>query len=217
MKEVVLTKDLPYLRIDVDGGLAQSIGPVPNDTGDFGTYTESSDLFIHAEEIDVAGLTKQELTFFPISGDCQRPPVSVGVTDAFAVEWIIVAASPIVFDASVITTLNMWNHLPGQLDSTRSFQNMIWGKAWTWTKNTSLQQNFAIAVNITQVGSGEPTNGDKLYVYRVIRAIAPTSPGFLEFPAVRLLLSGQLREEAEFAQIMRMRRVYELQQSYDED
>tara|TARA_Y100001938_G_scaffold137717_1_gene202321 strand:+ start:1735 stop:2397 length:663 start_codon:yes stop_codon:yes gene_type:complete len=220
MKEVVLTKDLPYLRIDVDGGMAQSIGPVPGDTGDFGTYEQApgvNELFVHTSIIDIAGLTKQELTFFPIAGDCQRPATSMGVTQAFVVEWIIVAASPIDFSGTTINTLNMWNHLPGQLPSTRSFQNIMWGKAWTWTLNTNLLQNFAVAVNTTLLGSGEATNADKLYVYRCVRAISPTQVGFIELPAVRLLLSGQIREENDLSQIMRMKRVYDLQQEHDED
>ena len=218
MKETVLMKDLPYLKIDVaPGTFAQTQGTNPPDTPLFGEWTESSDLWIHASEIDVAGLTKQELTFFPISTDVQRPATSLGPTEGFVSEWIIVAASPIAYDDTDITDANMFFFLPGQLSSTRRFNNMIWGKAWTWTRNTNLQQNFAVAVNTTLVGSGEPTNGDKLYVYRVVRLHAPTQPGSVELPAVRLLMAGQLKEEAEYAQIMRMRRVYELQEEYDED
>ena len=93
----------------------------------------------------------------------------------------------------------------------------MWGKAWTWTLNTNLLQNFAVAVNTTMLGSGQATNADKLYVYRCVRAIAPLAPGFIELPAVRLLMSGQIREENDLSQIMRMKRVYDLQQSHDED
>jgi hypothetical protein len=68
------------------------------------------------------------------------------------------------------------------------------------------------------MGSGEPTNGDRLYVYRIAALIGATpASGFAELPSVRLLIAGQLREEAEYQQIMRLRRSYELQQSYDED
>jgi len=45
----------------------------------------------------------------------------------------------------------------------------------------------------------------------------PTPGSFAELPSARLLISGQLKEEQEFQQIMRMRRSYELQQTYDED
>ena len=212
-------KDLPYLRIDVaPGSLAQSIGPaLPAGTPILGTWTETSDLFLHESTIDVTGWTKEDFTFFPISTDVQRPASSMGPTEGFLTEWILVAASPIDFDSVAISDINMWNHLPGQLSSTRRFNNIIWGKAWTWTRNTNLLQNFGVAVNTTLFGSGQPTNGNELYVYRVVRLTAPTQPGAVELPAARLLMAGQLKEEEEYAQIMRMRRVYELQQEYDED
>ena len=174
-------KDLPYLRIDVaPGSLAQSIGVNPpivgGETPSLGTWTETADLFIHQSTIDIAGLTNMELTFFPISTDVQRPATSLGVTEGFVTEWIIAAASPIDFNEVQIGDLNMWNHLPGQLPSTRRFANVIWGKAWVWTRNTTLNQNFGVAVNTTLCGSGEPTNGDNVYVYRVVRLTAPTAP-----------------------------------------
>ena len=79
--------------------------------------------------------------------------------------------------------------------------------------------NFGIAVNTTLMGSGEPTNGDRLYVYRLISTAGyvPTVGSFADIPSVRLLISGQLKEEQEYQQLMRMRRTYELQQTYDED
>mgnify|MGYP001349285367 CR=1 FL=1 len=222
MKEVVLTKDLPYLRIDVDAGLAQSIGPVPSNTGDFGEYVQASgtnELFVHTSTIDIAGLTKQELTFFPIAGDCQRPASSMGVTQAFVVEWIIVAASPIDFSGTTINTLNMWNHLPGQLPSTRSFENIMWGKAWTWTLNTNLLQNFAVAVNTTLLGSGEATNADKLYVYRLLFIYDTSSTGLtnVTVPPARVLFAISTKEEATYSYMMRLKRSYDLQQSPDVD
>ena len=223
MKEVVFEKDLPYLAIDVAAGsLNQSIGnPLPGTpmSGNWENKGGAVDaLFVCEEVIDIAGLTQMELTFFPTSGDVQRTAVSMGPTDAFATEWILVTRSPYdVSNAFSITNANMVFTLPGQLSNGGAFENFIWGQAWTWTRNTSLQQNFAIAVNTTLLGSGEPTNGDKLYVYRIIRVTAPTTPGIVEFGNARLLIAGQLREEAEFQQLMRMRRTYELQQTYDED
>lgn len=223
MKDVVFEKDLPYLAIDVAAGsLNQSIGPPLPNTPMSGHWENVGGvidaLFVCKEVIDIAGLTKMELTFFPTSGDVQRTAVSMGPTDAFATEWILVTRSPYdVENALSITAPNMVFSLPGQLSNGGAFENFIWGQAWTWTRNTSLQQNFAIAVNTTLLGSGEPTNGDKLYVYRIIRLTTPTTPGIAEFGSARLLISGQLREEAEYEQLMRMRRTYELQQSYDED
>jgi hypothetical protein len=223
MKEVVLEKDLPYLAVEVAAGtLQQTLAPyltgIPQ-TGHFENVGGAIDaLFVHEDTIDVAGLTNMELTFFPISGDVQRSATSLGLTEGIGVEWILVTRSPIKKISQVVYGANpMIFALPGQFSNGGEFDNIIWGKGWTWVRNTSLVQNFGVAVNSTLLGSGEPTNGDKLYVYRMIRLIAPTAAGTAEFGAARLLISGQLKEEAEYEQIMRMRRTYELQQTYDED
>jgi hypothetical protein len=223
MKEVVLEKDLPYLAIEVlPGTLQQALAPYLSDvpaTGHFENVgTGVNALFVHEDTIDVAGLTNMELTFFPISGDVQRSATSLGLTEGIGVEWILVTRSPIKnIDEQVYESNPMIFALPGQFSNGGEFDNIIWGKGWTWVRNTSLIQNFGVAVNTTLLGSGEPTNGDKLYVYRMIRLVAPTAAGTAEFGAGRLLISGQLKEEAEYQQLMRMRRTYELQQSYDED
>jgi hypothetical protein len=217
MKEVVLTKNLGYLQLDTSG-LTAAIGPTNYGMGTWET-TGISNVFIMKEEIDVAGLTNMELTFFPLAGDVQRGPTTTGLayaTGGIVNEWIYVCAAPM--DAGISPQFMTFN-LVGQGANDTEFQNVIWGQAWTWVTNVSVPSNFAVAVNTTLMGSGEPTNGDRLYVYRIVSTsgYTPTPGSFAELPSVRLLLSGQLKEEAEFQQIMRMRRTYELQQTYDED
>lgn len=216
MKEVVLSKNLGYLQIDTSA-VAGAIGPT---SYDMGTWEDgATNVFIMQEEIDVSGLTQMEFTFYPIAGDVQRGPTSMGLafaTGGYINEWIYVCASPI--RPNVGSQFQTWN-LVGQGAMATEFQNVIWGKSWTWATNTSIPANWAVAINTTLMGSGEPTNGDRLYVYRVV-SIAGFTPGvgtFAELPSVRLLLSGQLREEADYAQLMRMRRTYQLQQFHDED
>lgn len=211
MKEVVLTKDLGYLEI-LNGLPTPSIG---TQSYGMGHWQENNEVFYQEQIIDIAGLTKQELTFFPLSGDVQRGPISLGLTDAIITESIFVSSSPIAIQNQ--PAYDLWN-LIGQGGSNTEFSNILWGRQWTWVKNTSIPQNFGISVATTNLGSGEPTNSDRLYVYRVASFFGYTpNSGFAELPSVRLLISGQLREEAEFEQLMRMRRSYELQQTYDED
>jgi len=219
VKEVVLTKNLGYLQLDASG-LTASIGPTTYGMGNWEPVSGITNLFVMEEEIDVAGLTKMELTFFPLAGDVQRGPTAMGLayaTQGVITEWIYVAAAPI--DSSVGPQSMLFNLLgQGSICDTQ-FQNIIWGQAWTWAFNASVPSNFALPVNTTLMGSGEPTNGDRLYVYRVVSTVGyvPTPGSFAELPSARLLISGQLKEEQEFQQIMRMRRSYELQQTYDED
>lgn len=218
MKEVVLMKNLGYLQLDT-ANPAAAIGPTTYGMGTWSTFPGINNVFVMEEQIDIAGLTNMELTFFPLSGDVQRGPTSMGLAygaQGIINEWIYVCAAPM--DASIGPQFMTWN-LVGQGANDTEFQNVIWGKAWTWVNNNSLPSNFGVAVNTTLMGSGEPTNGDRLYVYRIVSTVGftPTVGSFAELPSARLLISGQLKEEEEYQQLMRMRRTYELQQTYDED
>lgn len=232
MKEVVLTKNLPYLSLGIDAlNNTVILATRPDDfTYDLGSWTRLASKgvghnFIYESEIDVAGYTTEDLTFFPIAGDVQRGATSLGMTTGFLTEYIIVSVVPISLPSfSSMSSLNMWNTLPGQFtegDTTTSinFDQIIYGQMNVFTKNNNLDQNWGVKVHTSSIGSGAATNGSKIYVYRVIRLDdAIENPLFFaEIPSARLLLSGQLREEAEYAQIMRMRRSYELQQTHDED
>lgn len=215
MKEVVLSKVLGYLQID-EGAPVPEIGP--SDSGMGTWFKDSNNTFYQATEIDITGLTVQELTLFPTSGSVQRGPVNLGLGTGIISETIIVTITP----RSLVppTPQDMYMRPIGlDVSDTEEFQNIIWGRSWTWNANTSLPGNFGVPVNVTDIGSGSPTNGDTLYVYRYVSVLGYTAGAgrFAEIGPARVILTGQLREEPEFQQIMRLRRSYELQQSYDED
>ncbi len=217
MKEVVLDKLLGYLQID-EGAPVPEIGP---STSGAGTWIKgSNNTFYQATEIDITGLTVQELTFFPTSGSVQRGPVNLGLGTGIISEQILVTITPIVSSRVPPSPGQMFMRPFGlDLADEMEFQNILWGRAWTWNANTSLPGNFGVPVNITDLGSGSPTNGDTLYIYRFISVIGYTAGAghFAEVGAARVIITGQLREEPEYQQIMRLRRSYELQQTYDED
>lgn len=233
MKDIVLQKNLPYLELEVETGTNEII--IRNNRPDafaydLGNWTRLASKgtghnFIFEDVIDVAGYTGEDMTFFPIAGDVQRGITSLGLTTGYVTEWILASTVPITNDSlSSITSLNFPVTLPGQYAQGNDtgtgidFGQLIFGRLNVYTENTNLNQNWGVKVHTSSLGSGAATNGSKIYVYRVIRLDDAAGPGFFAaIPSGRLLLSGQLREEAEYAQIMRMRRSYELQQSYDED
>jgi hypothetical protein len=233
VKEVVLQKDLPFLELEVEVGTNAIIirNTRPDDFAyNLGSWTRlgskgAGHNFIHESVIDVAGYTAEEMTFFPLAGDVQRGATSLGLTTGFLTELIIASTVPIINSSwSVLSSINVWNTLPGQFsqgndtESGIDFDQIIYGQMNVYTENTTVNQNWGVRVHTSSIGSGAATNGSKIYVYRVVRLDDAAGPGFFAtIPSGRLLLSGQLREEAEYAQIMRMRRSYELQQSYDED
>lgn len=217
MKEVVLNKLLGYLQID-EGAPVPEIGPSASGAGTW--IKGSNNTFYQATEIDITGLTVQELTFFPTSGSVQRGPVNLGTGLGYISEQILVTVTPIQAGRVPPAPGQMLHRPFGMdMDDEMEFQNIIWGRAWTWNANTALPGNWAVPVNITDMGSGSPTNGDTLYIYRFISVLGYTAGAgrFAEVGPARLIITGQLREEAEYQQIMRLRRSYELQQTYDED
>jgi hypothetical protein len=212
MKEVVLHKDLGYLQID-NTGVQVAIGPTRY--GVAGSWKQTNfNLFVMEEQIDISGLTDMTFTFFPTGGDVQRGgPVSLGLTGGFITESIFVTSSPV-----KITTNFQAQTFRLPLQANSEFKNIIWGRNYTWALDTSLPQNFGRQIHTSLIGSGEPTNSDTLYVYRILTLQARTpSIGFAEIPTCRLILTGQMKEEAEFQQLMRFRRSYELAQGYDRD
>jgi hypothetical protein len=233
VKEVVLQKDLPFLELEVQVGTNEII--IRQTTPDeyaysLGTWTRrfskgAGHNFVHESVIDVQGYTGEDMTFFPIAGDVQSGAYSLGLTTGYITQWIIASTVPISRSSLVsVTSLNAWNTLPGQFaqgndtETAIDFDQIIYGQMSVYTENTTVNQNWGVRVHNSSIGSGAATNGSKIYVYRMVRLDDAAGPGFFAtIPSARLLLSGQLREEAEYAQIMRMRRSYELQQSYDED
>lgn len=212
MKEVVLHKDLGYLQIDNTG---PQVGIGPNSFGVAGSWKKTNfNLFVLEEQIDIGGLTDMKFTFFPTGGDVQRGgPVAIGQTGGFITESIFVTSSPV-----KITTNFQAQAFRLPLQANSDFKNIIWGRKYTYALDTSLPQNFGRQIHTSLVGSGEPTNSDTLYVYRIVTLQARTpASGFAELPTCRLILTGQMKEEAEYQQLMRFRRSYELAQGYDSD
>jgi hypothetical protein len=74
-----------------------------------------------------------------------------------------------------------------------------------------------IQVSSNQIGSLNATASDRIYSYRIIACGTPFNGTQLDLSACRHLLRAEAKEEAEFQYLMRLRRAYELQQSYDED
>jgi hypothetical protein len=74
-----------------------------------------------------------------------------------------------------------------------------------------------VQVSSNQIGSLNATASDRIYSYRIIATGTPFNGTQLDLPACRHLLRAEAKEEADYQYLMRLRRSYELQQSYDED
>ena len=71
--------------------------------------------------------------------------------------------------------------------------------------------------SVNQIGSMEPTASDRVYSYKLVSIKNGTQASGIQTYPTRHLLAATVKEEPEFQYLMRLKRSYELQQSYDED
>jgi len=197
--------------------------------------------FYLEEKIDVSGWNVEELTLFPQSIQVQRGSfyfmktlnavLPSGLEDhreAF-IELIFLTSYPVNITqwyANFTATGNLLTLSPNFANQTTSFNNVIWGQLIQYVReiNTPAGEDFMTPFLIEDFSSWEATNVDTLYAYRIlqINATPNTSPplndnAFLFLPNVRLVIRGSLKKEQEYANLMRMKRGYDLQQSFDVD
>lgn len=72
-------------------------------------------------------------------------------------------------------------------------------------------------VSDNQIGSLEPTASDRIYVYRIVYLGTPITADRVDVFPTRFVLYADAREEKEYQYLMRLKRSYELQQTFDND
>jgi hypothetical protein len=204
-------------------------------SGGLGTNT-----FYLEEKIDVSGWTVDELTLFPQSIQVQRGSFygmkTLNAVLPSGLENHREAFQELLFLTSYPIDINNWyDNLftggiltlsPNFANQTTSFNNVIWGQTIQYVReiNTPAGGDFMTPFLIDDFSSWEPTNVDTLYAYRILAVnVSPNiSPplddtAFLVVPDLRLVIRGTLKKEEEYANLMRMKRGYDLQQSFDVD
>ena len=180
--------------------------------------------FVNEQELDLTGMAVQHKSFYPESFNIQSGPVryvvpgNSGAGALIEMHWI--QTKPFDFtDYIQGLTFEQLVLLPGLLNTTTSFDQVICGE-WT-TYTSSLSQIPAIECypsSSGRFGSMSPVASDRLYYYRFVIAnnieAAATAYGV---PAARFEVFGQEGEAPDLDYIMQLKRNAELQQSYDED
>jgi len=172
--------------------------------------------FLSREIIDLAGLSKQELTLFFGSQGLQRaflystsvipsPAGGGGCADIFIVSDVPLGD----IDATPFSMFAGFNISPDDFLNTKFAQ----GRVMTQSTNTPLTMIESDAWNF---GSGDPTASDKLYLYRWVLILSNAGVALngdtLTIPSVRYLASGITTKEPELQHINRLRLSYEQQQ-----
>lgn len=197
--------------------------------------------FYLESKLDVSGWTVDELTLFPKSIQVQRGAfygmktindvLPSGLEDhrESFIEIIMITQYPVDMNlwydqllqgTSLLTTSPNFSH------QATSFENVLWGNTITYVRelNTPAGQDLMTPFLVDDFSSWSPTNSDTLYCYRIlsIGSSPNTSPpqvdnAFLVLPTIRLVIRGDLSKEEEYSNLMRMKRAYDLQQSFDND
>ena len=173
--------------------------------------------FVHETYFDMSGLSQGEKTMFfdgAAVQDLSNPSCSGGAAGDLCLIVDIMSALPL-SDAQLQSFIAYGNM---QEAAFPTFDQTIYARTRVFVVDVDFSASgyFNLLSN-NQLGSLSPTASDRIYVYRlVIFGVSNVGTNLTVFPA-RFLLQMNAREEPDFEYIMRLKRSYDLQQSYDED
>lgn len=174
-------------------------------------------LFVHETYFDLAGLSQGEKTIFfegATVQDLQNPSGTGNAAGDLCLVADIMSALPL-SDAQLQT----FGSLGGMQEfAFPTFDQTIYARNRIFTVDLDFAgSGYYNLLSDNQLGSLSPTASDRIYVYRlVVWGVNNVGTNLSVWPA-RFLLQITTREEAEYEYIMRLKRSYDLQQSYDED
>jgi len=173
--------------------------------------------FVSQEIIDIAGLSKQELTLFFGSQGLQRPlPYTTDILvtpigGAGLVDIFIVSDVPL-GDVTSATHTSWSAGFASSPDDALNTKFAV-GKVMVQSNNTPITMIESDAWNF---GSGDPTASDKLYLYRWVyftsAAGIALNNNIIVIPDLRYMANGITTKEPELQHINRLRLSYEQQQ-----
>ena len=169
---------------------------------------------------DLAGLSQEEKTIFFDGMVVQEGgiPAIGGTAGDNYVLFDIMSSIPIDFtDANNLGDLALRGiGFPGTV---LNFEHVLYYRYRRYTLDLDTSARMAMVAQDQQAGSMMPTASDRIYSYRVVIIDATTlgSATSINVQSARHLIQASPREEPTFQHIMRLKRSYDLQQSYDED
>ena len=163
---------------------------------------------------DMAGMTQEEKTLFFEAIAVQEGSNYEITGPTGAKLWVYDLITSIPFD------ITDWDYRFGLgYSGTRSgalnFEHVLYGRFRLFANDVDFAGTTPVLVTSDTFGSGQPTNSDRLYSYRIIVPFGTVTAAVV--PPARHLVLADVKEEPEYVQLMRMKRSYELQQSHDED
>lgn len=169
---------------------------------------------------DLAGMSKEGKTIFFQSLSSQQYGINYFVAGTVGDSYtdLTLYSSVPINDTDLITVFSVG---PGQQLTTTNWEQMIyWRKTDSYLGLDQGGYQQLIHQAVTVGGSGAPTASDRIYVYRIASgSFAAPGAGVTESytaPTTCIMLVDE-KQEPEYQYLMRLKKSYDLQQSFDVD
>ncbi len=174
-------------------------------------------IFLSSTYFDLAGMSMDEKTLF-FKGALVQDVLNPATTNSAPGDSIVVVDLMSVRPLSDLEVLAfvLNGNLSGLPSTTLTYHETVYGRIqqFVTTIDTASWGSMSLLAS-NQLGSMNPTASDRIYSYRLVQALGALT--VLTVYGCRHLLAAEAKEEPDFEYLMRLKRSYELQQSYDED
>jgi hypothetical protein len=179
-------------------------------------------VFASSSYFDLAGMSQREKTMFFEAATVQElySPIHVdGQVGDNIVVFDIMTSEPM-NDAELLSFAASGNFATSQAGL--GYQETIYARVrhYLVDLDTASWGTFILGTE-NQLGSLEATASDRIYTYRMVYVVKLNTSfsiqGKITVYYARHIIRAEAKEEADYRYLMRLRRSYELQQSYDED
>jgi hypothetical protein len=180
--------------------------------------TGSTRAFISETYFDLGGMSQREKTMFIDAATVQEvaPPVLTAAAPGDGFLMADIMTSEPLTDVQALNLATQGNF--GSVSCGLGFQETIYARIELWAKDLDTATwPYPMRLSSNQLGSLMATASDRIYSYRVVNIDGASAASDIAFSGVRHLINAVAKEEPEYQYLMRLRRSYELQQSYDED
>ena len=211
-----LAKEIGIIRVD-KAGVTYTLNTTISADGweEIGVGT-----YVNRKYFDLAGLSMDDKTLFFNGATIQEtyPPTK----PAIAPPGNLVAVADVMSNkplsgSDAIAVVNGLGNTQGPNSANLTFDQTIYLRLRVFVVNSdTAASGFFVPLSDNQLGSMSPTASDRIYCTRVVQFGANADGAYALYP-VRYLINANATEEPEYEYLMRLKRSYELQQSYDED
>ena len=178
---------------------------------------------VNEQILDLAGLSEQQKTLF-FNGiaqqDLRNPGLVNGVVGDQFILYDLISSIPLTDQALIrfLINANFIHNASGLTANVPTFEQTIYCRVGHYIVDVdTAASNSLIPQSINQLGSLAPTASDRLYCYRLLAPGIPTTATQIYAPPVRYVVGVNPKEEKEYEYLMRLKKSYDLQQSFDVD